>query len=52
MVGDTMRPRQTIERVYEEGKKRFCRVRTELLNQRGELVLEGFHLYRIITAKA
>lgn len=48
LAGDTVRPRQTIERVWEERGKRFCRVKTALLNQRDELLMEGFHLYRIL----
>lgn len=49
VVGDTVRPRQEIERIWEEGGKRFCRVKTTLLNQRDEVLLEGFHLYRILS---
>ena len=49
LVGDTVRPRQEVERIWEEDKKRFCRVKTTLLNQRDEVLLEGFHLYRILS---
>lgn len=48
VIGDTIRPRQRIARVWEEGGRRFCRVETWLLNQRGETLVEGFHLYRIL----
>ena len=48
VVGDTVRPRQEIERVWEEKGKLFCRVKTSLLNQRGETLIEGFHLYRVL----
>lgn len=48
VVGDTIRPRQQIERVWEENGKRYCRVSAWLLNQRGEVLLEGFHLYRVL----
>ena len=48
VVGDTIRPRLEIERIWQEGKKTFCRVKTTLLNQRNETVLEGFHLYRVL----
>ena len=51
VVGDTIRPRQEIERIWAEGRKRFCRVKTSLVNQRDEVVLEGFHLYRILEDK-
>ena len=47
-VGDTIQPRLTVERVWQEGKRRFVRLATALVNQRGETVLEGFHLYQII----
>lgn len=48
LIGDTIRPRQEVERVWTEGGKRFCRVKTRLLNQRDEVILEGFHLYRVL----
>jgi acyl dehydratase len=51
LVGDTVHPRQTIERVWEEDGKRFCRVKTSILNQRREVLAEGFHLYRILAGE-
>jgi 3-hydroxybutyryl-CoA dehydratase len=45
-TGDTIRPQLTIERIWSEGHRQFCRFRTELINQHGERVLEGFHVYR------
>jgi acyl dehydratase len=48
MVGDTIRPRLTVERVWQEGKRRFVRLATALVNQRGETVLEGFHVYQVL----
>jgi acyl dehydratase len=48
LVGDTLRPRQVVEKMWKEGDKQFCRVKTTILNQRDELVLEGFHLYRVL----
>jgi 3-hydroxybutyryl-CoA dehydratase len=50
-VGDTIRPRLEIEKIWDEGHKRFCRVKAQLLNQRDEVVLDGFHLYRVIPPK-
>ena len=47
-VGDTLRPRLTVERLWKEESREFCRVKTEILNQRGERVMEGFHLYRLL----
>jgi 3-hydroxybutyryl-CoA dehydratase len=47
-VGDTIRPLQEVERMWEEGGRLFCRVKTVLLNQRDESVIEGFHLYRVL----
>jgi acyl dehydratase len=51
VAGDTIRPRMEVERVWEENGRRFCRVRTSLLNQRDETLVEGFHLYRILDHK-
>jgi acyl dehydratase len=51
-VGDTIQPRLTVERVWQEGRRRFVRLATSITNQRGETVLEGFHLYRIIPRQA
>ena len=48
VVGDTIRPRLTVERVWQEGKRRFVRLATALINQRGETVLEGFHVYQVL----
>jgi 3-hydroxybutyryl-CoA dehydratase len=52
VVGDTIRPRLVLEKVWQEGHRSFCRFHTSLLNQRGETLLEGFHLYRILEHKA
>jgi 3-hydroxybutyryl-CoA dehydratase len=46
-VGDTVTPRFTVERRWSEGKRNYCRVKTMLVNQRGETLLEGFHLYGV-----
>ena len=48
VVGDTVRPRATLERDWEENGVRYYRFRTVLLNQRSETVLEGFHVYRVL----
>ena len=47
-VGDTIKPRAVVERVWQEGKRRFIRFATSLVNQRGETVIEGFHVYQIL----
>lgn len=47
-VGDTIEPRLTVEKVWQEGRRRFVRFTTALVNQRGEVVLEGFHVYRVL----
>lgn len=49
-VGDTLQPRLEVERLWEEGHRRFCRLKTAVVNQRGENVLEGFHVYRVLDA--
>ncbi len=48
VVGDTIKPMFVIEKIWDEGHRRFCRVATSLVNQRGERLLEGFHLYRVM----
>ncbi len=48
MVGDTVQPRFVVEKIWNEGQKCFTRFQTVLLNQRGETLLEGFHVYRVI----
>lgn len=45
VVGDTIRPRLTVERLWQDGRRRFVRFATAILNQRDEVVLEGFHVY-------
>ena len=47
-VGDTIQPRLTVEKVWRDGSRRFVRFTTALVNQRGEVVLEGFHVYRVL----
>jgi acyl dehydratase len=48
VVGDTITPRLTLEQDWREGTRRFVRFATRLTNQRGETVLEGFHVYRVL----
>ena len=48
MTGDTLQPQLTVERVWQEGSRTLCRIQTQLTNQRGEKVLEGFHVYRVL----
>ena len=52
MVGDTIRPRFTLEKIWREGHRTFYRFQTKLLNQRGETLLEGFHVYRAFEMRA
>lgn len=47
-VGDTIHSEFVVERIWEEAHRKFCRIKTRLVNHRGETVLEGFHCYRII----
>ena len=47
-VGDTIRTELTVEKIWQEGKRRFARFATAMINQRDEAVLEGFHIYQII----
>ena len=52
VVGDTIHPTLTVERVWREGKRVFVRFATTLVNQRGEKVVEGFHVYQAVAAAA
>jgi acyl dehydratase len=49
--GDTLTPKFEIEKIWQEGHRTFCRIKTRVTNQREETVIEGFHLYRIIPPK-
>ncbi|MES2414789.1 MAG: MaoC/PaaZ C-terminal domain-containing protein [Pseudomonadota bacterium] len=51
LVGDTVRPQFVVEKIWNEEHRRFCRFTTSLLNQRGEKLLEGFHVYRVMEHK-
>jgi acyl dehydratase len=51
LVGDTIRPQLTVEKIWEEGKRRFVRFATAMRNQRDEVVLEGFHIYQVVPRK-
>ncbi|MCC6533382.1 MAG: MaoC family dehydratase N-terminal domain-containing protein [Burkholderiales bacterium] len=51
-VGDTLAPELAIERVWREDKRLLCRVQTKLVNQHGETLLEGFHVYRVLEVEA
>ena len=47
-VGDTITPELVIERIWREGARLMCRVKTRLINQNGAALLEGFHVYRVL----
>lgn len=46
VVGDTIRPRFILAEIWSESHRVFYRFQTSLLNQRDELLLDGFHVYR------
>jgi acyl dehydratase len=48
LVGDTMRPSSTLERIWEDQGQRYYRFKTQVVNQRGETILEGFQVYRVV----
>lgn len=52
VVGDTIAPQLTVEKRWTEGKRDYVRLTTRLTNQRGEIVLEGFHIYRVMVHAA
>ena len=47
-IGDTIHTTLTVEKIWHEGKRQYVRFATAMLNQAGETVLEGFHIYQII----
>jgi acyl dehydratase len=49
-VGDTIRPRIEVERIWTERERDYVRLATALRNQRDELVLTGFHVYLVRAA--
>lgn len=51
-VGDTIQPMLQLERRWEESGRRFCRFKTWLVNQRGEIILTGFQVYQILNTKS
>lgn len=52
MAGDTLAPRHTVARIWQEGQRRFVRFTTSITNQRGERALEGFHVYFVEAPRA
>ena len=47
LVGDTLYPRHRVAKIWQEGKHRFVRFSTYITNQRGEELIEGFHVYLV-----
>ena len=43
-----MRPLFELEKLWNEEHRQFARFKTRLLNQRDEVLLEGFHVYRVM----
>ena len=48
IVGDTVKPTLLVEKIWREDSRLLCRLKTTLTNQRGEILLEGFHIYRVL----
>jgi len=51
LVGDTISPEMTVEKIWKEGARQYVRFATLLRNQRDEILLEGFHVYQIVPGK-
>jgi len=51
VVGDTIRSRFVVEKIWRESGRLYFRLSTALLNQRDETLLEGFHVYRVLDDK-
>jgi len=47
-IGDTIHTQLTVEKIWQDGKRRYVRFATAMLNQHDETVLEGFHVYQIV----
>jgi acyl dehydratase len=47
-VGDTIKPELVVEKIWQDGKRQYIRLKTTLTNQRGDTVLEGFHVYQVM----
>ena len=50
-VGDTLTPQFVVEKIWKEEHRLFCRVKSTVVNQRGEVITEGFQLCRIMPPK-
>ena len=50
-VGDTLKPRLEVERIWRDGHRLFCRFKTSVVNQHGDALLDGFHVYRVLEKK-
>ena len=48
VVGDTVRPVTYLERIWRDDSGLMYRFRTTVVNQRGETVLDGFQVYRVL----
>jgi acyl-CoA thioesterase FadM len=48
VVGDTIKPLFVLEDIFQEGKRIHFRFKVRLLNQREEILLEGYHVYRLL----
>jgi acyl dehydratase len=44
-IGDTLRPELEVVELIPKGERGVLRLRARLINQRGEVVLEGEHVY-------
>jgi len=51
-VGDTLTPQFEVEKIWQEEHRLFCRVKTRVINQKAEVILEGFQLCRIMPPKS
>lgn len=52
VVGDTVKPKLLVEKIWREESRLMCRLKTTLTNQRGECLLDGFHVYRVLEDEA
>jgi len=51
VIGDTIRPRFVAKKIWRKNGRLYYRFATALLNQRNEVLLDGFHVYRVFEPK-
>jgi 3-hydroxybutyryl-CoA dehydratase len=48
VIGDTVRPVTYLERIWHDEAGLLYRFKTTVINQHGAILLDGFHIYRVL----